>query len=210
MKIKPKKCRVCKEQFTPKRVTTEVVCSLSCSLEYAKGKTKQKQADKIKKINKEVREQKKKLYPKKHKALLQDQINLLARKIDAKFYTTCIDCERSIIKGSHGAHRNNVGGNENIRFNLHNIHASTSYCNQFNTEHKPDYDKGLKSRYSEEYYNYVRYELNLLYPVIKLSTKEIDDKLKIVRKLNRDFNKTILVDAKSARDMFNKIIGIYN
>tara|TARA_R110002126_G_scaffold267008_2_gene410429 strand:+ start:330 stop:950 length:621 start_codon:yes stop_codon:yes gene_type:complete len=203
------RCKKCSNKFIQYQFNNKFCKDLDCQVAKGLYLVDKQRTQKLKEINKDVRQRKKALYPKKHKALLQDQINLLARKIDSKFYTTCIDCERSIVKGSHGAHRNNVGGNENIRFNLHNIHASTDYCNMYNTEHKPDYDKGLKSRYSEEYYNYVRYELNTLYPIIKLSTQEIDEKLTIVRKLNREFNKTVLTDSISARNIFNKIIGIY-
>jgi hypothetical protein len=211
------RCKNCKEKFEAYEFNGKFCKEIDCQVQKAlylvdKDRTakKKKQAEKMKRINKEVREQKKKVYPEKHKKLLQDQINLLARKIDVYFGYTCIDCERPLKEGEiHGAHRNNVGGNENIRFNLHNIHASTNFCNMFNTEHKPGYDKGLKSRYSEEYYQFVRFGLKQEYKSINLMTHEIDSALKIVRKLNRDFDKVVLVDSISARNMFNKIIGIY-
>lgn len=208
MKLNKRKCKQCNEVFQ-KLNPLQMVCGAWCASLYGKEQTKKKQEKKLKEINKDVKQRKKALYPKKHKALLQDQINLLARKIDERFFVTCIDCERSIIKDSHGAHRNNVGGNENIRFNLHNIHASTPYCNMYNTEHKPDYDKGLKSRYSDEYYNYVRFGLSQEYKTIQLNTSEIDEALRIVRKLNRDFDSMVFTHSRGARDILNNIIGIY-
>ena len=79
----------------------------------------------------------------------------------------------------------------------------------FNTEHKPDYDKGLKSRYSEEYYNYVRYGLSKKYNKIQLNTSEIYEALTIVRKLNRTFDTMVFTHSRGARDILNNIIGIY-
>jgi hypothetical protein len=165
----------------------------------------------------------KKINPKKY---LQEQVNLLARKIDEHFGYECIDCDRVLEYGTanavHGAHRENVQGHENIRFNLHNIHASTLFCNKYNTEHKTGYDIKLVSRYGQEYHDYV-HQLNLEYKVLKLNELEIKQALKIVRKLNRDFkthltgnlkwsNSTTLkknLDGAMLRAYFNDLIGIY-
>tara|TARA_R110002051_G_C8687899_1_gene492613 strand:- start:88 stop:714 length:627 start_codon:yes stop_codon:yes gene_type:complete len=140
---------------------------------------------------------------------LQKEINKLARKIDHKFYDTCIDCEREIKESdSHGAHRFNVGGHQNLRFNLNNIHTSTSYCNIYNTEHKVGYDKKLVERYSQEYYSQV-HELYLKYKDLKLLSTEITKALKTTRKINRTFDKFIFTDSLDARNKCNILIGLY-
>ena len=211
------RCKNCNTKFEQyqflNKFCKDIDCQVQKSLYLVDKMQKQKikqQADKIKEIDKDCRERKKALYPEKHKKPLQDGINLLARKIDNYFGFSCIDCERPLKEGEiHGAHRHNVGGNENIRFNLHNVHSSTDYCNMFNTEHKPDYDKGLKKRYNEEYFNYVYYEMKLEYKSIHLMTHEIDEALKIVRKLNRNFDTMVFDNAISARNILNNIIGIY-
>jgi len=47
------------------------------------------------------------------------------------------------------------------------------------------------------------------YPKIKLLDFEVVDKLKIVRKLIRDFDTFQFEDARQARNQFNQIINIY-
>ena len=213
------RCDNCNTKFEAYEFNGKFCKELDCQVQkalflVAKDRTnkKKKQAEKIKEIDKDCRERKKKLYPKKHRALLQDQINLLARKIDERFYTTCIDCDTVLrfdkVNMVHGAHRSNVGGHENIRFNLHNIHSATLPCNKWSSEHKVGYDKGLINRYGQEYHDLV-HGLNLKYKSIHLSTAEIDSALKIARKLNRDFKTMVFTDSISARNILNNIIGIY-
>ena len=72
-----------------------------------------------------------------------------------------------------------------------------------------EYYEGLQGRYSKEYADFVRYEIALEYKTIKLTNKEIHDKIPIVRKLNRDFETFKFNDPIEARNMMNTIIGIY-
>tara|TARA_R110000751_G_C13720375_1_gene475371 strand:- start:43 stop:672 length:630 start_codon:yes stop_codon:yes gene_type:complete len=206
------RCNHCKTKFEAYEFNGKYCQALDCKV--AKGlfllsKIKDKKSKQRIKDIQGINESKKQAKTVNDKEQLQKEVNKLARKIDERFYTTCIDCERTIIDTvSHGAHRFNVGGHENIRFNLHNVHASTSYCNMYNTEHKVGYDKKLVERYNQEYYDLV-HGLDLKYKSINLLSTEITKALKIARKLNRDFNKTILTDSISARTLFNKLIGIY-
>lgn len=201
---KLKSCKVCKEKFEPLR-PLQYLCGYKCATEYTNQQIKKKEdnywkskAEQYKKDN--------------SKEALQKAINILVRKIDEKFFKNCICCDRILTfnkAGSvHAAHRYNVGGHENIRWNLHNIHASTLFCNKHNTEHKTGYDTGLIQRYGKDYKELVD-GLDLKYKVLKLTTNEIKDKIKVVNKLIRDFDTFILTDSIQARTMFNKIIGIY-
>lgn len=140
---------------------------------------------------------------------LQKAINKLSRLIDAKFNYKCIDCDNEFGKQTDAAHFHNSQGNENIRYNLHNLHSARSHCNQFSSEHKVGYRKGIIKRYNEDYLNYIDIELPKQYKYIGLLDNEVKDKLKIVRKLIREFDTFVLTDGKQARDLFNKIIGIY-
>lgn len=139
---------------------------------------------------------------------LQKAVNQLARKIDEHFSFNCIDCNKPFNELIDAAHLHNSQGNENIRFNLHNLHSARRHCNFYNSEHKVGYRVGLEQRYGKEYLEMVE-NLGLKYPHIGLNHVEISEKLAIVRKLIRDFDTFILTDGSQARTMFNKIIGIY-
>lgn len=150
------------------------------------------------------------VYLKENKRNFQNEINKLARKIDSHFYSVCIDCGNPFGKQIDGSHYHNVSGNENIRYNLHNIHAARQQCNQYQGGRKEEYFEGLIRRYDVDYAEYVKYELPKKYPYIGLKAKDYVEKLKIVRKLIRTFDKFIFENAKEARENLNKIIGIYD
>ena len=210
---KLKKCIICLVEFKQFK-TTEKVCSLKCAIEHARNVSKEVKLQEYSKAlqkNNSTPKTKKKSY----KAILQDEVNKLARMIDKYFNYDCIDCNRVLEHNKpnsvHGAHRLNVGGHENIRYNLHNIHSATLFCNKHSTEHKTGYDVGLVERYGQEYLDAV-HQLELYYPTLKLNELEIKEALKIVRKLNREFDnhaKGNDLDGAMMRSYFNEVIGIY-
>lgn len=202
--IKPKTCRVCKHKFTPFR-PLQVVCSPLCASNLAKVKEKEKQdrEDKIKYTDMRIRAK-----SKEYVQLLQDEINKLARAIDSYFQFRCIDCGADYGNQADGSHFHNVGTHPSVRWNLHNVHKSTSHCNQFHGGKKRGYVQGLIERYGQEYMDMVD-ELPKTYPITKLSNQEIYDKLAVVRKLNREVGKMRFYSGIQARDILNKMIGIY-
>jgi len=152
-------------------------------------------------------------YNKKHSKnplnYLQDEINKLSKMIDESLgFTRCIDCNNKMDL-IHAAHLHNVQGNENIRFNLHNLHSARAHCNMYSSEHKVGYRKGLELRYSAEYLNYVDNDLKLQYSYLGLKANEIADALKITREIIRNFDTYKFTGGVEARDMLNDLIGIY-
>lgn len=196
----------CREKFEPKRFLQKFCNKEECQIE-ERTQIALKNLQVIKKektLNMKIS-----AYSKKHKNVLQDEINKLARMIDLKFYTTCIDCGRTLKDDIHGSHYNNVGGNENIRYNLHNIHASTGQCNTHKNGNKQGYFQGLKERYIEEYAEYVHFELNKKYKSSHFTEKQIYDTIPIVRKLIREFETFVFTDPIHARTSLNNVIGLY-
>lgn len=203
-KIKPKKCKACKEPFTPYR-PLQNVCSPKCASDLARIKQKEKEdrADKIKFHDMKIRAK-----ARDYVGELQKEINKLARAIDTRFHYRCIDCGADYGNQADGAHFHNVGSNPAVRFNLHNVHKATSHCNQFSSEHKAGYIDGIRGRYGEEYLEMLQ-GLPLKYKTTKLTPQEVYDKLAIVRRLNREVGKMKFSGAIKARDILNKSIGIY-
>ena len=183
--LNKRKCKNCGLVFQ-KKTPLQFVCSVSCSIEYAKKQREKKEKKEKKDWNKRKAEMRIKVKSTDYKKELQTEINKLARKIDSYFNLNCIDCGKPFTGQVDGAHFHNVGGNENLRYNLHNIHSAKSHCNRHDSEHKARYPKGIEDRYGADYLEYVQFTIRNDYKVLKLTEQEVYDKLKIVRKLNRD------------------------
>lgn len=207
--LKPKPCAwsKCGRMFTPspyrfnQRTCDNVMCALGFNREKAEKKESQE-------WNKEKAVIKIDTHSKEYRNTLQAEINKLSRIIDAKFYTTCIDCGREFGKQVDAAHYHSRGANSSLRYNLHNLHSSASNCNQFSDTHKEGYLRGLESRYGPEYKELVM-SLPQQYPEMKISNTEVVEKLKVVRMLIRTHHTFKFDTAVEYREMFNKIIGLY-
>ncbi len=206
MKIKQKKCRNCKDLFTPFKTTT-IVCSLECSIELTKANREKK----AKSIQRNKRTTHSHLYIKENKADLQKTINHIARLIDKGI--RCIDCERTEAKPCwDGGHRESRGSNPTLRYNLHNIFKQTRYCNSKSEGNKIAYNEGIIKMYGNIYFEKVN-ALKLTYTTINLLHSEIPPALKEARKILRELKKLDLEYTPEQRiklrDEYNKRIGIY-
>lgn len=126
---RPKKCRVCRETYTP-RQALQIVCSPSCALLHAKqkGEKERKALDKIER--KAIREAKERVKPRSdYLKEAQAAINRYVRLRDA--HLGCVSCDRpSAWQGQwHASHYRSRGAAPHLRFNLHNIHKACSICN---------------------------------------------------------------------------------
>jgi hypothetical protein len=196
----------CREKFEQKRFLQKYCDKKECQIE-ERTQLALKNLKGIKK--KKFTEMKVSAYSSKYKDELQKEINKLARMIDQKFYSTCIDCGRTLKDDVHGSHYHNVGGNENIRYNLHNIHASLGHCNVWSSGNKQGYQKGLIERYGEEYAEYIEFGIKEKYKSMHFSNNEIYEAIPVVRKSIRDFETFIFNDTIQARDQLNQIINLY-
>lgn len=191
---------------------TQVYCCTECLLEDMQ--TERYKRDVSVKIKKEANEQTKRIkvvvYERENKKYLQNEINKLARMIDAKFgYETCICCHRGFGAQCDGCHYHSTGSNASLRYNLANIHSGSSYCNDYSNTHITGYKEGLATRYGIEYQDYIVNQLPLIYKEIHLSAHDIVEKLAIVRKIIRGLDKVQFKNAIEARDVLNEQIGIY-
>jgi len=147
-KLKNRKCKNCKQEFKQLR-PLQYLCGHSCALEYAKDKTKQKQADKIKKINKEVRELKEKLKTKKdYEKELQTIVNKFIRLRDKD--QPCISCEKPLNTKFDAGHFYPAGSYKNLRFNEDNIHGQCVACNQHRHGNLLEYRPRLIKRIGQD------------------------------------------------------------
>ena len=179
--IKDKDCRVCGSTFKPWK-STQVVCSPTCAIEYAKQKELEKQ---LKQAERDRRE----WYEKN--ATVQDLMNKL-QPIFNKFIRLrdkgqpCISCGRSNPETKINAgHFIASGRSKLLTFNEDNVHLQCEYCNQFLRGNYGEYREGLIKKIGEDKvkeleanrhkeYKYTREELKLLIDKYKLKVKQYD------------------------------------
>lgn len=119
--MKQKKCKVCKESFTPDK-PLQVVCSYVCGLHYSRGViTKKKKQDKA--------EAKEKLKTKsEYLKELQAIFNKYIRLRDKD--EPCISCRTKANVKYDAGHYIAVSESPALRFNEDNVHKQCSnYCN---------------------------------------------------------------------------------
>lgn len=137
--LKPKKCRVCKRTFTPHR-SMAVVCSVPCSLEYARKVAARKEAKAKREERVATRTAKEKLKSRAdYLREAQTAVNAYVRLRDAD--KPCISCDRPATWGGqwHASHYRSVGSNPGWRFNLLNIHRACSICNAWKSGNLSEY-----------------------------------------------------------------------
>jgi hypothetical protein len=189
-----KKCKICKESFTPIRSTLEPVCdNYSCkvafAVEYAKkAKEKQKQ-NQIKEWRKE-------------KAVLKDKIKTLseheadAKKSFQKFIRLrdqdlpCISCGNEKTTDWAGGHYFSAGMYSGFIFDERNCHKQcNTYCNNRLSGNLLEYRKGLILRYGIDFVNKLESESNekrnFKYTKEQLIAKKLQYDLKIKELINK-------------------------
>jgi hypothetical protein len=208
-----KKCKECKKEFVPRFSTLEKYCwNSDCKYIEAKQKLEAHKKNEVKDWQQRKKKIDIEINPSKYKKMLQDEINKLARMIDNRFELMCIDCGKPFGNQQDGGHFKSVGSNASIRFNLHNIHSQKSDCNKngLGGGRERQYYDGLINRYGKDYAEFVDIELQKNYKYLGLKNHEIPEKLKIVRGIIRDFETYVFDNPKHAREVLNKIIGIYH
>lgn len=213
-----RRCKVCRERFEPKWSNQVVCLNDSCVLEFHKL-NREKNIEKLKKAERkesrsviEAMKEKNKTHSDYQKEL-QPLINKITALIDKE--TNCICCNKPItdLNRSNAGHRFAVGGNNSLRFNLHNIHQNGVCCNKWKNGNPDGYDDGLIRVYGKEYFEYVKWQLKGLYTEVKLTKDELIEckfkALKIVGRLKK-LDATYSPDERlKLRDEINDEIGIY-
>jgi hypothetical protein len=157
--IKPKECKMCREQFYPSN-SLQRVCSMACALDLA-------QRDKEKKFKAETREMKKQYQSKDlswQHAQCKVAFNKLRRLQELKWFSdrgiepTCISCGNP--KGGDiwaNGHFKTVGSQGNLRYDPKNCYLQhNKRCNKdlsgdiYGTKTTHGYIQGLKNRFGEE------------------------------------------------------------
>jgi len=166
-----KKCKVCREEYTPAYSSMQQVCNKPhCILTLYKtsaAKTHRKQLNADKERIKSVSQWRKEL---------QVLFNKYIRMRDSD--KPCISCG-GILKGTyHAGHFHSVGSSPNLRFNELNCHGQCVRCNVFLHGNLYFYGESLKQRIGTDQFN----ELNALKTQpLHLSVNEIRDLIAVYK-----------------------------
>jgi hypothetical protein len=120
--MKAKKCKVCKNEFTPIYTTAQSTCSLSCAIEQTSQKKSQAWKERKKILKDEL-------------TTVQDLMKV-AQQVFNKYIrlrdegNLCISCGKKPKKPNAG-HFYSAGGHFNVRFDERNVHLQCEYCNSF-------------------------------------------------------------------------------
>jgi len=203
-KIYTRKCvlKSCKTKFTPKS-QNQVVCSVECSIEYAKTQQRKIKASNERKMRESI------IGTPELKKFLETQINAICRELDKG--SGCISCEGHTTP--QAGHYHSVQKNGSIRFNLFNVHLQDYNCNCAKGGNLHQYDLGLIKMYGKEYWEYVKFELPNQYPVLKLTKPELQEAIKKAKEILKALKKANITHSVNQRmrlrTEYNKYIGIY-
>ena len=138
--IKKKKCRHCKEPFSPFS-STQVACSPMCALAIGKKVTAKKAKADAKQSRAKLKARKDKL--KSRSDWLREAQKEFNRFIRLRDKIACISCDRPLTAKYDAGHYRSVGAFPELRFCEDNVHGQCVHCNQHKSGNPIDYRIGL-------------------------------------------------------------------
>ena len=207
---KGKKCKNCGAPFDQKRFG-QVVCGFKCSIPYGKKLNDKRVASDEKQDRKRVYKEKQELKSLSQlKNDLQPIINAISRIIDKG--EPCISCQGNGKES--GGHYWAVGGNDILRFNLHNVHLQCWWnCNKNKSGAPKEFIIGIKAKYGAQYTERLNTGLFEESRNIHFDRVMIQEAIVKARKIRNDLKKLDLTYSPESRiklrDKYNKLIGIY-
>lgn len=149
-KPKPKRCKWCKETFTPTRMGQDACKPFPCAVELGRIKDAKKREKASREQKRMDRKRLDKLKSRSEWAKeAQAAVNAYVRLRDHG--KPCISCGKP-DDGSHqrhASHYRSVGACSQLRFNLRNIHASCAQCNSAKSGNLIEYRIALCNKFGE-------------------------------------------------------------
>lgn len=188
LSLKPRKCRVCGERFTPVKQIQPVCQNFECMVEFAnlsaeKSKKRRERNDREK--MKAYRESIKTLRDFKKEA--QTAVNAYVRERDKDL--PCISCGRYHTGQYHAGHYLSRGAHPELALNERNIYKQCMPCNTHLSGNQINFRKGIIERKGLKEVEW----LEGYHPVKKMTVDELKDltayykrKLKELKSANSD------------------------
>jgi DNA repair exonuclease SbcCD ATPase subunit len=180
--IKPKKCKCCKELFTP-RNNLQSVCGFECSVKYTLKKREARELSEYKAERKKIKEAKEKIKTITELANeTQTIFNKYVRLRDS--HLPCISCKRFHDGQYHGGHYRTTKAASQLRFNEDNVHKQCAPCNnhlsgniaeyRINLIKKIGLDRVEALENNNQSVKWTKEELNELKRIYREKIKQID------------------------------------
>ncbi len=174
---KPKKCKVCKHQYTPFQ-TTQQVCGTICAVEFARIKQQAKLDKEHNQRKRELKDNDRKFQVKKTQTIFNKYIRFRDKQ------KGCISCTRRLGDKFDAGHYRSTGAFPELRFNEFNNNGQCVHCNQHLSGNLVDYRINLIQKIGLESVEWLegphknkRYtiqELKELQELYKRKTKEME------------------------------------
>lgn len=144
-----------------------------------------------------------------YKSDLQKEINLIVRLIDNGH--ACI-ATGSFEGKKNAGHYISIGSNDTLRFHLENIWLQSEHSNMWKSGDTLRYQQGIIKLFGVNYLEYMNGLQSI--PVIKLTSEEIKEKIKICREIVKELKAENQMyfswERVYMRKKLNDRIGIYN
>jgi uncharacterized protein YnzC (UPF0291/DUF896 family) len=168
---KRKKCKICKDLFTPTVSTLQATCTkVSCILQNSKAVNAKLNRLKIQEMREKLKTRQEYLKD------LQTVFNAYIRERD-KMYT-CISCDKPLRGKYDAGHYFSVGSYPNLRFNEANVHGQCVECNQHKHGNLIEYGAKLIFRIGMKEYEALHEAKN---GRLSLSVDEIQEQIKLYK-----------------------------
>jgi hypothetical protein len=134
-----KRCKVCKQPFTPTYSTLQATCTKpSCLIEWGRIVERKKSKREIKAMREKIKS------VSQYRRELQKVFNEFIRLRDQN--QPCISCNKPLVGKYDAGHFYSVGSYPNLRFNEDNVHGQCVECNQHKHGNLLEYAPRLTER----------------------------------------------------------------
>jgi hypothetical protein len=154
MQRKPKRCRICREQFSPFS-TLSKVCSPRCAINLV-------EKEKAKEVRKAERAQKQQTLQWRRENMTKGELTAAAQKAFNRFIRLrdhaqpCISCGKHEAGGGWDAgHYKTVGAFPELRFEEANVHKQCKHCNKWLGGNYANYRLLLPGRIGQDKFDWL-------------------------------------------------------
>lgn len=179
MKVKNKRCKICKDSFLPQYSSLQATCTKpECVVAWSKKTEEKKSKREIKAMKERVKS------VSQWRKELQQVFNTFIRLRDRG--KPCISCGKQLQGKYDAGHYFSVGSYPNLRFHELNVHGQCVECNQHKHGNLLEYTEGITKRIGktrlEELKSIRNDRLSLPLDMIK---EEIEKYKKLIKQMNK-------------------------
>lgn len=145
--MKPKKCRQCKKEFTP-RIGLQIVCGIVCAIDRANKLNLDKKNKDWNKEKKVIRDRLKTISD--HEKAARKYFQMWIRKRDQNL--PCISCGATESIQWDAGHFYKAEVFSGLIFDEKNVHKQCVRCNRYLHGNDLEYREGIIKRYGQEYF----------------------------------------------------------